>query len=151
MSPGRDRREPGLQLVEEEFLEAGKKRLAGDTARVAHARSMGAHAEKAADIPALEQAIVAARSRDVPSVIVIETDPVPGIGAGGWWDVAVPQSGGPDRLEKAREKYHADVATQRLFDRAHHRARPVGRVAFIEAGSFLGYWFFVSFNPGDKE
>jgi 3D-(3,5/4)-trihydroxycyclohexane-1,2-dione acylhydrolase (decyclizing) len=84
---------------------------------VAHARSMGAHAEKAADIPALEQAIVAARSRDIPSVIVIETDAVPGTGAGGhWWDVAVPQAGGPDRLEKAREEYNAQTAMQRLFD-----------------------------------
>jgi 3D-(3,5/4)-trihydroxycyclohexane-1,2-dione acylhydrolase (decyclizing) len=61
--------------------------------------------------------IVAARSRDIPSVIVIDTDPVPGTGTGGhWWDVAVPQAGGPDRLEKARERYHAHVATQRLFD-----------------------------------
>ena len=32
-------------------------------------------------------------------MIVIETDPVPGTGAGGhWWDVAVPQAGGPERL-----------------------------------------------------
>jgi 3D-(3,5/4)-trihydroxycyclohexane-1,2-dione acylhydrolase (decyclizing) len=84
---------------------------------VAHARAMGAHAEKAVDIPALEQAIVAARSRDIPSVIVIDTDPVPGTGVGGhWWDVAVPQAGGPDRLRKAREEYNAHVATQRLFD-----------------------------------
>ena len=64
---------------------------------------MGAHAEKAADIAELETMIVEARSRDIPSVIVIDTDAVPGTDAGGhWWDVAVPQSGGPERLEQAR-------------------------------------------------
>jgi 3D-(3,5/4)-trihydroxycyclohexane-1,2-dione acylhydrolase (decyclizing) len=41
---------------------------------VAHAASMGAHAEKAADIADLEARIVAARGRDIPTVIVIDTD-----------------------------------------------------------------------------
>ena len=58
---------------------------------VAHAASMGAHAEKAADIADLEARIVAARGRDIPTVIVIDTEAVSGTGAGGhWWDVAVP-------------------------------------------------------------
>ena len=58
---------------------------------VAHAAAMGAHAEKVADIADLEAAIVAARGRDIPTVIVIDTDAVPGTDAGGhWWDVAVP-------------------------------------------------------------
>ena len=35
MPPGKHRRGLVLQLVEREFLEAGKKRLAGDTARQA--------------------------------------------------------------------------------------------------------------------
>lgn len=60
---------------------------------VAHAASMGAHAEKAADIADLEARIVAARGRDLPTVIVIDTDAVPGLDIGGtWWDVAVPRS-----------------------------------------------------------
>lgn len=47
--------------------------------------------------------IVEARDRNIPSVIVIDTDAVPGTGVGGhWWDVAVPQAGGPERLERAR-------------------------------------------------
>jgi 3D-(3,5/4)-trihydroxycyclohexane-1,2-dione acylhydrolase (decyclizing) len=84
---------------------------------VMHARSMGAHAEKAADIAELETMIVEARSRDVPSVIVIDTDAVPGTDAGGhWWDVAVPQSGGPERLERARAHYNASSALQRTFN-----------------------------------
>ena len=84
---------------------------------VAHAAAMGAHAEKAADIADLERKIVEARGRDLPSVILIETDAVPGTGAGGhWWDVAVPQTGGPERLENARRRYNANAALQRTFN-----------------------------------
>ncbi|ODT76185.1 MAG: 3D-(3,5/4)-trihydroxycyclohexane-1,2-dione acylhydrolase (decyclizing) [Pelagibacterium sp. SCN 64-44] len=84
---------------------------------VAHAQSMGAFAEKAANIAELESKIVAARERNIPSVIVIETDAVPGLDVGGhWWDVAVPQAGGPERLERARERYNHNVAQQRPFD-----------------------------------
>ncbi|HMQ91580.1 MAG TPA: 3D-(3,5/4)-trihydroxycyclohexane-1,2-dione acylhydrolase (decyclizing) [Amaricoccus sp.] len=84
---------------------------------VAHAASMGAHAEKAADIADLEVKIVAARGRAIPSVIVIDTEAVSGTGAGGhWWDVAVPQTGGPERLERARERYNANAALQRVAD-----------------------------------
>jgi 3D-(3,5/4)-trihydroxycyclohexane-1,2-dione acylhydrolase (decyclizing) len=82
-----------------------------------HARSMGAHAEKAASIDELQAKIVEARGRNVPSVIVIDTDAVPDTGAGGhWWDVAVPQAGGPERLEQARERYNRNAADQRTFD-----------------------------------
>jgi len=84
---------------------------------VSHARSMGAHAVNAADIAALETEIAAARGREVPTVIVIETDPAPGTGAGGhWWDVAVPQVGGPERLEEARRRYNANTPLQRTFN-----------------------------------
>jgi 3D-(3,5/4)-trihydroxycyclohexane-1,2-dione acylhydrolase (decyclizing) len=84
---------------------------------VAHASSMGALAEKAADIADLERRIVGARNRDRPTVIVIDTDPMPGTGAGGhWWDVAVPQVGGPQRLEAARDAYEQNFAMQRIVD-----------------------------------
>ncbi len=84
---------------------------------VAHAASMGAVAIKAASIAELEARIVEARGRDVPTVIVIDTEAVSGTGAGGhWWDVAVPQTGGPERLEKARARYATNVARQRTFD-----------------------------------
>ncbi|KSV61824.1 pyruvate decarboxylase [Sinorhizobium sp. Sb3] len=84
---------------------------------VGHARSMGAHAEKAADIRDLEQKIVEARSRAKPTVIVIDSDAVPGTGAGGhWWDVAVPQTGGPERLDRAREHYNQSARDQRTFN-----------------------------------
>lgn len=84
---------------------------------VAHAAAMGAHAEKAASIADLEAKIVAARGRDIPTVIVIDTDPVPGTGVGGhWWDVAVPEVGGPERLETARRKHGENAAMQRAWD-----------------------------------
>ncbi|MGO7683379.1 3D-(3,5/4)-trihydroxycyclohexane-1,2-dione acylhydrolase (decyclizing) (plasmid) [Rhizobium leguminosarum bv. trifolii] len=84
---------------------------------VAHAASMGAHAEKIGSIAELEARIVAARGRNIPSVLVIDTDAVPGTDAGGhWWDVAVPQVGGPERLEQARARYNENAANQRAFD-----------------------------------
>jgi 3D-(3,5/4)-trihydroxycyclohexane-1,2-dione acylhydrolase (decyclizing) len=84
---------------------------------VAHAASMGAHAEKIGSIAELEARIVAARERNIPSILVIDTDAVPGTDAGGhWWDVAVPQVGGPERLEQARARYNKNAANQRAFD-----------------------------------
>ncbi|MGO8038147.1 3D-(3,5/4)-trihydroxycyclohexane-1,2-dione acylhydrolase (decyclizing) [Rhizobium leguminosarum] len=84
---------------------------------VAHAASMGAHAEKIGSIAELEARIVAAREQNIPSVLVIDTDAVPGTDAGGhWWDVAVPQVGGPERLEQARARYDENAANQRAFD-----------------------------------
>ncbi|MGZ2408708.1 3D-(3,5/4)-trihydroxycyclohexane-1,2-dione acylhydrolase (decyclizing) [Rhizobium ruizarguesonis] len=84
---------------------------------VAHAASMGAHAEKIGSIAELEARIAAARERNIPSVLVIDTDAVPGTDAGGhWWDVAVPQVGGPERLEQARARYNENAANQRAFD-----------------------------------
>mgnify|MGYP000129658028 CR=1 FL=1 len=84
---------------------------------VAHARSMGAHAEKAANIAELEAKIVEARGRDIPSVIVIDTDPYPGTGAGGfWWDVAVPEVSDRKQVQQAREAYVAARAKQRIVE-----------------------------------
>jgi 3D-(3,5/4)-trihydroxycyclohexane-1,2-dione acylhydrolase (decyclizing) len=56
----------------------------------AHAKSLGAGAEKAADIAALEQALKRARNAKRTYVIVIDTDPQRGTAEGGaWWDVPV--------------------------------------------------------------
>lgn len=88
---------------------------------VAHAASMGAHAVKAADLADLEAQIVAARGRDIPTIIVIETTARPGPGdglegAGHFWDVAVPAAGGPDRLEQAYARYIEHVARQNVIN-----------------------------------
>ncbi|MDH2327134.1 3D-(3,5/4)-trihydroxycyclohexane-1,2-dione acylhydrolase (decyclizing) [Cereibacter sp. SYSU M97828] len=85
---------------------------------VAHAGSMGAHAVKAT-IATLGDEIAAARSRDIPTVIVIDTDATegPGFGeAGHWWDVAVPQVGGPQRLRDAYDIYLTNAARQSLVN-----------------------------------
>ena len=86
---------------------------------VAHAGSMGAHAVKAASIADLEAQIAAARGRDIPTVIVIDTTPVPGPGfgdAGHWWDVAVPAVGRSDKLQQAHAAYLNNLARQRLVN-----------------------------------
>lgn len=57
---------------------------------VAHARALGAHAEKADGIDALEAALARARTADRTYVVVIETDPTASTEAGGaWWDVPI--------------------------------------------------------------
>lgn len=90
---------------------------------VAHAGSMGAHAVKAADLAQLEVEIAAARERNIPTVIVINTTAKPGpgpvpntSGGGAWWDVAVPQVGGPERLENARRNYIENVLAQKTLN-----------------------------------
>ena len=82
---------------------------------VAHAGAMGAHAVKADGIADLERKIAEARGRQIPSVIVIETDPYPGTGAGGhWWDVAVPEVSVRAEVREARETYEKQTALQRV-------------------------------------
>lgn len=82
---------------------------------VAHAGSLGAYALKVAGIAELETELVAARARDIPTVIVIDTEALTGAGiGGGWWDVAVPEVGDTDALKKARAHYEANTARQRI-------------------------------------
>ncbi|TJZ90627.1 3D-(3,5/4)-trihydroxycyclohexane-1,2-dione acylhydrolase (decyclizing) [Paracoccus gahaiensis] len=88
---------------------------------VAHAASMGAHAVKAGDLADLQDQIRAARDRDVPTVIVIDTTARPGPGdgletAGHFWDVAVPAVGDTDKLKQAYARYIEHVAQQALIN-----------------------------------
>lgn len=72
----------------------------------AHAASMGAIAEKVADIAALEGALRRAKAADRTSVIVIDTDPMKTTEAGGWWwDVAPPEVSGSAAVRDARAAY----------------------------------------------
>jgi len=81
----------------------------------AHAHSMGAKVVKAATIAELEAAMQAARTATVPTVIVIDTDPMPGTGAGGhWWDVAVPEVSDRRQVNEARKGYEAGTRAQWL-------------------------------------
>ena len=82
---------------------------------MAHAASMGAHAVKAGSLAELEAGIVAARERQIPTVLVIDTEAVTGPGVGGaWWDVAVPEVGTTDTLKAARERYQQGMARQKV-------------------------------------
>ena len=80
----------------------------------AHARSMGAVAEKAGNLDELEAAMARARASDRSYVIVIDTDPMPSTEAGGsWWDVAVPEVSSRAEVTEARANYEAALAEHR--------------------------------------
>ncbi len=83
----------------------------------AHARSLGAEAEKVEGIAALEAALARARGAERTTVIVIDTDPAAATEAGGhWWDVAVPEVSERPEVRAARTGYEAAQARQRLGD-----------------------------------
>ncbi|MEJ7925668.1 3D-(3,5/4)-trihydroxycyclohexane-1,2-dione acylhydrolase (decyclizing) [Sphingobium sp. AN641] len=72
----------------------------------AHARSLGATAEKVAGIFDLEKALARAAASPKSYVIVIDTDPRITTQAGGhWWDVAVPEVSIRDEVAIARARY----------------------------------------------
>jgi 3D-(3,5/4)-trihydroxycyclohexane-1,2-dione acylhydrolase (decyclizing) len=84
---------------------------------VAHARSMGANAVKAASITELEAEMQKAKTATIPTVIVIDTDPMPGTGAGGtWWDVAVPEVSDRTEVNEARKAYEQGIRAQWLVN-----------------------------------
>jgi 3D-(3,5/4)-trihydroxycyclohexane-1,2-dione acylhydrolase (decyclizing) len=84
---------------------------------VAHAASMGARAAKAGSIADLETKITAMRAGNIPSVIVIDTDPMPSTAAGGtWWEVGVPEVSIRPAVNEARQKYETSKEKQRLAD-----------------------------------
>jgi 3D-(3,5/4)-trihydroxycyclohexane-1,2-dione acylhydrolase (decyclizing) len=77
---------------------------------VAHAASLGARAEKADGVAALEAALERAKQSDRTSVIVIDTDPMQSTEAGGWWwDVAVPEVSERPAVRDARAAYDAEL------------------------------------------
>ncbi|AZL57944.1 3D-(3,5/4)-trihydroxycyclohexane-1,2-dione acylhydrolase (decyclizing) [Tabrizicola piscis] len=83
----------------------------------AHARSMGANVVKAATIAEVEAAMTASKSATIPTVIVIDTDPAPGTGAGGtWWEVAVPEVSDRKEVNEARKAYEAGTRAQWLVN-----------------------------------
>ncbi|MDZ4086668.1 MAG: 3D-(3,5/4)-trihydroxycyclohexane-1,2-dione acylhydrolase (decyclizing) [Tabrizicola sp.] len=84
---------------------------------VAHARAMGANAVKVASIEDLEAEMQKAKTATIPTVIVIDTDPMPGTGAGGtWWDVAVPEVSDRAEVTEARKAYEAGTKAQWLLN-----------------------------------
>jgi len=76
----------------------------------AHAGSMGAHAERVANIGELKAAVSAASGRDGVSVVVIETDPLPASPGGCWWEVEVPEV---SVRKEVLEKHKSAVAVRK--------------------------------------
>ncbi|MBE7183008.1 MAG: 3D-(3,5/4)-trihydroxycyclohexane-1,2-dione acylhydrolase (decyclizing) [Methylobacterium mesophilicum] len=84
---------------------------------VAHARSLGALAEKAQSIAELEEALARAKSNDRTTVILIDTDPLVSTEAGGhWWDVAVPEVSVRTEVTARRKAYEEALELQRMGD-----------------------------------
>jgi len=84
---------------------------------VAHAKSLGAVAEKASSIADLEAALKKAKNNDRTTVVVIDTDPLISTEAGGhWWDVAVPAVSVRKEVKAARKAYEQSVKLQRVGD-----------------------------------
>lgn len=84
---------------------------------VAHAASLGAIAEKAGSIAALEQALQRARQSERTHVIVIDTDPAISTTAGGtWWDVAIPEVSARAEVDAARAASLSQRKNRRLGD-----------------------------------
>ena len=77
---------------------------------VAHARALGADAQKVADIAALEAAVAKARSAARTTVLVIETDPQSGTAAGGaWWNVPVAEVSEDARVRAAHAAWRRAI------------------------------------------
>lgn len=76
----------------------------------AHARSMGATAEKVSGIAELAAALRRAAASTNSYVVVIDTDPAITTEAGGyWWDVAVPEVSTRAEVIAARATYEAKI------------------------------------------
>ncbi|MGF1683181.1 3D-(3,5/4)-trihydroxycyclohexane-1,2-dione acylhydrolase (decyclizing) [Photobacterium minamisatsumaniensis] len=72
----------------------------------AHARSLGAQAEKVGNIAELEQALVRAKQAASTYVITLDTDPLSTTESGGsWWEVAVPEVSEREQVRQARKRY----------------------------------------------
>ncbi|WP_340267002.1 3D-(3,5/4)-trihydroxycyclohexane-1,2-dione acylhydrolase (decyclizing) [Sphingobium mellinum] len=72
----------------------------------AHARSLGAAAEKVASLAELDAALARAAASPISTVVVIDTDPAPTTEAGGhWWDVAIAEVSTHTDVLAARARY----------------------------------------------
>jgi 3D-(3,5/4)-trihydroxycyclohexane-1,2-dione acylhydrolase (decyclizing) len=72
----------------------------------AHARSLGALAERVDSIGALEEALERAARSPRTHVVVIETDPAAATAEGGaWWDVPIAEVSPSPAVRRAREAY----------------------------------------------
>jgi 3D-(3,5/4)-trihydroxycyclohexane-1,2-dione acylhydrolase (decyclizing) len=82
---------------------------------VAHAKSMGAIAEKVSSLADLELALERSTKNPRSTLIQIDTDPMISTDAGGhWWDVAIPEVSTRPTVVAARKKYLKARKAQRI-------------------------------------
>lgn len=82
----------------------------------AHARSLGAHAIRARDLPSFREALEEARQQTRTTVIVIETDReqrVPGYES--WWDVPVAEVSATADVQEKRAQYEQALKRERHY------------------------------------
>ena len=93
--------------------------LDGETLKVdfaANARSLGAHAIKAATLEELRDALTEAKAADRTTVIVVETDATVSVpGYDSWWDVAVAEVSVIESVREARTRYEEARKRERHF------------------------------------
>jgi 3D-(3,5/4)-trihydroxycyclohexane-1,2-dione acylhydrolase (decyclizing) len=95
------------------LLVDARQQNAVDIDFAAHAASMGAIAEKVANIAALEAALDRAKTSDRTHVIVIDTDPMITTQEGGaWWEVPVPEVSSRKEVDAARKNYEKQIAAR---------------------------------------
>ncbi|MBJ7538034.1 3D-(3,5/4)-trihydroxycyclohexane-1,2-dione acylhydrolase (decyclizing) [Marinomonas transparens] len=79
----------------------------------AHAKALGANAEKVANIAELEQALIRAKSSPISYLITLDTDPLATTQEGGhWWDVALAEVSEREQVRDARKAYEQHKARQ---------------------------------------
>jgi 3D-(3,5/4)-trihydroxycyclohexane-1,2-dione acylhydrolase (decyclizing) len=83
----------------------------------ANAASLGAEVFRAGSVAELEAALRDARDvTDRPAVIVVETNPEPGVpGYDSWWDVPVAEVSTSAAVRQARAEYEANLERERSF------------------------------------
>ena len=68
-------------------------------------------------IAGLEAALQTSKAAGVPTVILIDSDPGPGTGAGGsWWEVGVPEVSTRKEVNAARKEFEAGAKAQWLVN-----------------------------------
>jgi 3D-(3,5/4)-trihydroxycyclohexane-1,2-dione acylhydrolase (decyclizing) len=83
---------------------------------VANARSLGAHAIRAANLAEFKTALEEAKANDRTTVVVIETDPSVGVpGYDSWWDVAVAEVSEVESVRLARARYEEARKRERHY------------------------------------
>ena len=99
------------------LLEDCRQEVVPEIDFVAHAKAMGAMAEKVSSIADLEAALERTRADTRSTLILIDTHPLITTEAGGhWWDVVVPEVSDRAEIAPARAEYERNRAFQRALN-----------------------------------